>query len=452
VDDRTPWRGQPDTNRRVFAVLLVISLLLHLPFTPWGALIDALRGLAGAGEPIPDAPPLTTIPLDLIEDDESLAEPAPTPAPPPTPPPAPPPTVAEPPEREGQLDAGAPDAAPSRDAGARDAAAPRDAGADAEPEDAGADAEPEDAGLATDAGVADAGGISDPIALKGAERKVADPNANVQLRVYNARIRNHPLGPRIGRLLGSIYQWRDFFGPTGLDPIRDVDQIMVIGSQFRDSSGVVAFLKLNIPEEQVHAAVDALVKNDPEGSWLDAGVPQATARADRAPRVFTLPSPGIVVVTPPGSVAALATLLPRNYNLREGKGDEVASAKVKTPWRALRGIFNAPKTISVARLKVTPTPARGVVIDIEAEDESVEQAAKSARYLANAVTAVTQPSLMGIEMRFVDRVEFSAHGSIIIGKLVLNERQLLTALDYAEMYIAPLRRGAADVDGGRSGP
>jgi hypothetical protein len=408
----------------------VCSLLLHLPFTPWGALIDALRGLAGAGEPIPDAPPLTTIPFDLIED-ESLTEPAPSPAPPPTAAP-PPPTVSEPPEPEGQLDAGVPDAGRHE--------APRDAGAP--------DAEPEDAGLATDAGVTDAGGISDPIALKGAERKVADPNANVQLRVFNARIRKHPLGPRIGRMLGSIYQWRDFFGPTGLDPIRDVDQIMVLGSQFRDSSGVVAFLKLNVPDDQVRAAVDALVKSDPEGGWLDAGVPQATAHADRAPRVFTLPSPGIVVVTPPGSVAESATQLPRNYNLRESKGDEVASAKVKTPWRALRGIFKAPQTISVARVRLTPTPTRGAVIDIEAEDESPEQAREDAVYLANAVTAATQLSVLGFTTRFVDRIEFSAQGSTIIGKLVLSEQQLLTALDFAEAYIAPPRRGDAGADAG----
>jgi hypothetical protein len=430
VDVRTPWRGQPDTNRRVFAVLLVCSLLLHLPFTPWGALIGALRGLTGAGEPIPDAPPLTVIPLDLIED-ESLTEPAPSPAPPTVTPPAPPPVVTEPPEPEGQRDAGVPDAGREE--------TPRDAGAP--------DAEPEDAGLATDAGVADAGGVSDPIALKGAERKVADPNANVQLRVFNARIRKHPLGPRIGRMLGSIYQWRDFFGPTGLDPIRDVDQIMVLGSQFRDSSNVVAFLKLNVPDDQVRAAVDALVKSDPEGGWLDAGVPQATAHADRAPRVFTLPSPGIVVVTPPGSVAESATQLPRNYNLREGKGDEVASAKVKTPWRALRGIFAAPKSISVARVRLTPTPTRGAVIDIEAEDESPEQAAEDAVYLGNAVTAATQLSVLGFTTRFVDRVEFSAQGSTIIGKLVLSEQQLLTALDFAEAYIAP-RRSDAGLDAG----
>ncbi len=57
------------------------------PSRPGGALIDALRGFADAGEPVPDAPPLTVIPLDLIED-ESLTEPAPSPAP--APPPAPP--------------------------------------------------------------------------------------------------------------------------------------------------------------------------------------------------------------------------------------------------------------------------------------------------------------------------------------------------------------------------
>lgn len=479
MDVWTPWRGQPDTTRRVFAVLLVCSVLLHLPFTPFGALLDALRGLTDAGDPLPNGPPLTTIPFDLIEDD-SLTAPSPNEAPPPAPPPEAPPAAPEAPDPEGLLDGGVADAGvvdagrkePERDAGPRDAAvedgavedgAVDDAGSeeggldaglgDAGLEDASAeagapeDAGPEDAGPVSDAGAKD-GGLADPIALRGAERKVADPNANVQLRLYNARIRKHPLGPRIGRLLGSIYQWRDFFGPTGLDPIRDVDQVLVLGSQFRDSSGVVAFLKLNVPDERVRLAVDALVQSDPEGGWLDAGVPQATARADRAPRVFTLPSPGIVVVTPPGSVAESAAQIPRNYTLREGKGDEVASAVVKTPWRALRGIFAVPKTISVARLRVTPTPARGAVIDIEADDESVEQASQDATYLANAVTAATQLSVLGFTTRFVERVEFSAQGSTIIGRLVLNEQQLLTVLDFAEAYVVPPRRSDAGVDAG----
>jgi hypothetical protein len=121
-----------------------------------------------------------------------------------------------------------------------------------------------------------------------------------------ARIRKHPLGGRIGKLLGSVYQWRDFFGPAALDPIRDVDQIVVVGPQFRDSSGVVAVLKLNVPDERVRLAIDALVKSDPEGQWLDAGAPSAIAHADRAPREFVLPAPGIVVVTPPGGLAEQA--------------------------------------------------------------------------------------------------------------------------------------------------
>jgi hypothetical protein len=113
----------------------------------------------------------------------------------------------------------------------------------------------------------------------------------------------HPLGPRIGKLLGSIYQWRDFFGPAGIDPIRDVDRVMVTGSQLRNSKDVVAILKLNVGQERIRGAIDAIVRADAEhGEWLDASVPAATAYADRAPRIFVLGSPGTVIVTPPSAL------------------------------------------------------------------------------------------------------------------------------------------------------
>ncbi|HEV8247445.1 MAG TPA: hypothetical protein VGP93_16830, partial [Polyangiaceae bacterium] len=290
---------------------------------------------------------------------------------------------------------------------------------------------------------------SDPIALKGAERKVVDTNANVQLRVYTSRIRKHPLGGRIGKLLGSVYQWRDFFGPAALDPIRDVDQIVVVGPQFRDSSGVVAVLKLNVPDERVRIAIDALVKADPEGQWLDAGAPSAIAHADRAPREFVLPAPGIVVVTPPGSLADEAAKIGGRWQsmMRDSGGAEVVSAKVKTPWRALSGVFNAPKSIKWARAQVTPTADRGVLIEIEAEDESAETANENAAHLQTAVTAATQLDL-GVfgaflgsaQHRFVEKVEFTAQGSTIHGKLTLTEQQLLTALDLVAAYIGQPRQ------------
>ena len=126
----------------------------------------------------------------------------------------------------------------------------RDAGvSDAEPSDAAADA----ADAATegdDAGLED-GGITDPVAASGAER-IADVNANVQIKIFTEKIRGHPLAPRIGRAhrvhvpSGAISsaQRRWIPSPTSTACSSSVPQL-------RDSSEVTARRKGQRPRERV---------------------------------------------------------------------------------------------------------------------------------------------------------------------------------------------------------
>ena len=401
---------------------MALSLVLHLPLTPLASLWGMWRAFTDTGEVV-DMHEMTAIPIDLIEEEG-----------PSTPPPPVEPATAEPaiaPEpAQPEKDPEAPK--PERDAGAPDAEA--------------ADAGTDDAGPAADAGPSDAG-LSDPIALKGAVRDVVDPNANVVLRVYTARIRKLPLGARVGRLLGSIYQWRDFFGPANIDPIQDVDQILVVGPQLRDSSAVVALLKLKVPEERIQQAIDGLVKSQ-GGQWVeDAGLPVAVAQADRAPRVFVMAGSGVVVVAPPklqDDVTSKAKALSRA--LRDSGGAEVLSAKVKTPANALRGVFNAPKSIKLAKVHVVPTSNGGAEVIIEAEDEDAETATESADYLQQNVTAATELDLgifggfLGAQKtRFVESVAFSAQGSTIHGRITLTRDQIDTILNLVESYVVQPR-------------
>ena len=50
-----------------FAKLLVVSVLLHAPLTPWAALVGLLSLWSPPAEDVA-APPITGIPIDLIED------------------------------------------------------------------------------------------------------------------------------------------------------------------------------------------------------------------------------------------------------------------------------------------------------------------------------------------------------------------------------------------------
>jgi hypothetical protein len=336
-----------------------------------------------------------------------------------------------------QTDAGAPDAdipdAEAPDAGAPDAAPP-DAGpslADAGPSlaDAGSDA-------SVDAGIASGdGGAPNPMAaLTGDAKKVIDQEANVRLVIYPEKIRNHPLAPRIGQLLASVYQWRDFFGPAKLDPIRDVDRIMVVGPELRDSKNVAAILKLNVSGARVREAIDAIVKLDTEhGEWLDAGVPAAMAYADRAPRLFVMPSPDTVVVVPP-SVRAKALALKR-VNIAKARGSEVVWAYAVNPWRPARMLgVDLPKTLKWAKIWISPSEGGGALVEAEAEDESPESATRHAQELNQqikdllalqaTVGMLGQMFLNTKVERVVEHVELSADGSKVRGTATLTQDQI----------------------------
>jgi hypothetical protein len=416
VGPETHWRGQPDTFDRRVRWLVLVSLLVHTPLTPLVALLGVFSFLTAPADPALDVPPITAIPVDIFEEEtpppaapEAPAEPAPVAAP--TPVKAAPKVVkAEPPD--GGVDGGASDGGPETDAGP-------------------------DAGTLGDGGTD--GGIAEPVALSGDAKKVVDPNANVRVTVFTEKIRAHPLGARVGRLLGGVHQWKDFFGPASIDPIRDVDRILIVGPQLRDSSGVVAVLKLNLHRARIQAALDAIVKADPEhGEWIDAGIPAARAYADRAPRVFVVPAPGIVVVTPP-SAEKSALSLGKKTGIRPAQGDEVALAYVIKPSKLTKDnpILRLPESLRWVRARLTPDDKGGGFIDVEAEDESPELATAHARDLARQLTAedLRLWALQFPESRLVERAELHADGATIRGTIYLGPAWVQTFMNLVETFL-----------------
>jgi hypothetical protein len=449
----TQRRGPADTSSSRFAKLLAVSLLLHVPFTPWAALVGLLSLWSPPAEDVP-SPPITAIPVDLIED-----QPPSAPVEPAQPEPVPDTAGPEPAARKPKP---APAPAKLHDAGVPDAEEP-----DAEPADAGptsSDAGPKrtdadsgavvvDAGSMTDAG---AKPLSDPTLVAGV-KQVADANANVRLTIYTAKIRENPLGQRIGPLLRSLYQWRDFFGPTAIDPIRDIDQIYLVGPQLRDSSNVVAILKHHVPPDRMRTAVDALVRADRAGGmWLDAGVPAASAHADGAERRFILPNATTVIVAPPSAYAG-ALAAGKLVRLLPSSGPEAAMIYLATPWRAFIGWpVQVPHSIKWARVRVTPTADGGATADLEAEDESPALAADDAAYLTRTANALSQlnlgflGSLLGQQShKFIERVAFDSNGKMIHGQAQITAAQLSTALDMAGAFLADR---AAHREGARALP
>ena len=453
MDSKTHPRGPADTSNGRFAKLLVVSVLLHVPLTPWAALAGLLSLWSPRTEDV-DSPPITGIPIDLIEDEGPPASAPEQPAAAEPVGPGEPVVVIKPKKKSDPakvvVDAGAPDA-DTPDAEAEAGVA--DAGKTVS--DAGTLADAGDAGALADAGTAptDAGAkpLADPSVVAGVKR-VADPNANVRITLYTDKIRGSRLGKQIGPLLGSLYQWRDFFGPAGIDPIKDIDQIYIVGPQLRNSSNVVAILRHHLPAAKMHAALDLLVRADQQGGqWLDASVPVASAHADGAERRFVIANAQTVVVTPPSAYVAAAAA-GKQLTLRPSKGPEAAMIYLATPSRAFLGLpIKVPESIKWARVRITPTADGGAMAEVEAEDESAETASEDAAYLTRTANALSQlnlgflGSLLGQSShRFIEHVGFTSEDKMIHGTASVTADQLQTALDMASAFLsdrAPRRAG-----------
>jgi len=419
----SPWRSVRVPRTRLIAWTVSISAVLHLAFTPLAGLLGLMTSLLAPPPPQElEAEQLRSIPITLLSDAELAALDGPS-APALAPPPAP---------ELLPLDPGAQRAAPKP--APPKPAAPPPAPPPPRPPEKPTPA-PAARGEATE-------GIGHPVAMTGMASEIVDSNANVNLLLVTERLRQHPLGPRIGRLIMNFPQWSSFFESGAVDPVRDIDRMLVVGPQFRRSADVVAILEHSVPREVMRGAVDRLVQRAPKGRWLRAKFPVARAHADRAERLFALTAPHVLVVAPtqlePQILAAPPTAFPAPA------GDEAVVLHVKTPWRALMGLpFRLPESIEWLRLDVVPVADGGAQIHITAEDADAASAAEHAQTLSVALNALTNPdlgalgALVGLRsIAFIDKIQFRARGDRISGQVRVSPRQLERLMVYAEELAA----------------
>ncbi|NUO47887.1 MAG: hypothetical protein HOV80_03420 [Polyangiaceae bacterium] len=252
---------------------LVIALLLHLPFMPFArfftlGLFDFLF------DETEETDEEAVVPLDLVLEDSVDEVPA---------------------QKEAVTEIATPE--PGGEAVV-------DAGVDASKgiEDAGPDA-------SKDGGAVDAGPDAPPPPKPTKQEPLADNQAvktlsgnnpnNVQIVLVGSRLREHPVGAKLGGLLPTIKQWEPFFKDTGINPIDDIDAMIITGPQVRISGDVIAIMKFNGDMETVEAAVQGIAEKN-EGERLDdTPVPAWKVTTDKSLRIFALvPDKKLLYVLP----------------------------------------------------------------------------------------------------------------------------------------------------------
>ncbi len=402
--------------------MLGASLLVHAFLTPLPAFLGLARllpalELGPAGEIIEVE--LTALPLSPV---------APVPTPPPEASPAEP--VAPPDEPAPEKIASEP--------------APGPETVDPAPEEPRAKVPPNDGGVPGPTAA-----FGDPVALAGSAGEIADSNANVRIVLFTDVVRSHALGAQIGQLLSRTPQWRDFFGPSKIDPIRDIDHVLIAGPQLRNSSQVVAVVQHRLDGARIDTAFEALIARN--GNWLDRDKRIVQARADRADRIFAAPSSDIVVVAPPSMAAQIASLGP-TIAFPKGAGDVAVTAYLVTPYRATQGIgIQLPESIKWVRLDLRPLPDGGARLKILAEDGTEEEARDHALLLETLIVQATSLDLsklggfgalaklaMGSKKKqYLKSVKFSHRGNMIDGTLEATQEQMQMAVDMLDAFLPP---------------
>lgn len=464
------FRVNLDTLRRRFLVLLALSITLHLVLTPMASWVGFVSRLFPAEQAAP--PPveeLDAIPIELLESDEQpeaapegevpklpeddpiemieelldapepVAQPASTPPAPTSKPEEKP--EAEDEDTEREADAGTPPVAKEPEP---EPVPPEETPAPLPP--AAEDTQPQDAGVPqteqppqeTDPS------IGDPVALAGKASKMVESNAKLSLILYAEQIREHPVGQRIGKILPKLPQWRDFFGDASLDAVRDFDRFFMAGPSFYYSDQVVVVLQHNTKGDQVKQAIDRLVKR--KGRWLEGTrVPAALAFADRAERLFVLPSEKLVMVVPPKlqkqALSATGLSIPR------GKGEALV-ATVSKPSKSFWQLgLDIPESVHDAKIRISALSQGRVKIELSALEDSEEGAHATAHQLSRSINSMVD-GLRGLSNALdwigfggmtrgakLPRVNLRAKGVEIRGEVTLTEEQANFILDRVENQV-----------------
>lgn len=303
--------------------------------------------------------------------------------------------------------------------------------------------------------------FGDPVALAGSAGSIADSNANVRMFLFTEVVREHPLGVKIGELLRRTPQWRDFFGPSQIDPVKDIDRVMIAGPQLRNSSQVVAVVQHNMGRDRIEGAFRGLVAR--QGKWIDQTRLLAKARADGADRVFAAPSAQVVLVAPL-ALEKQVQAMGADATFPSSAKDVALTAYIVTPANVAKGTgIQLPQSIKWARLDLRPLENGGAILKILALDESEEMAAQNALFFENLIRAVTtvDPKSFGLlgavlskldvkKKEYIKSVKFTHEGEKIHGAIEVTESQMVVAVGLLEGYLPPLPGAATSADEGAS--
>jgi len=327
------------------------------------------------------------------------------------------------------VDAGVPDADTDADA---------HAGADA---DAGADTDAD-----TDAD-ADADAVSAP-ALEGPSR--LPPGAQLALRIDMKRVRESPLGPDVTQFLRGVPDWQLILAGSGIDPVADLDRLLVATPNLQRSKLVLAG-KHRHDAGFVHQSVKRLARSRGKGvRWTRRyGVPTAAwHNRDQTRRVIALLSAQHFSITR-GQDLQRVLALAQTRELRDAKKEgllaahgsdallsmgpeEALALEVEGVHRFVIGsVKNVPLRLRVAVRETGPNEA---TVSALATYSTAREAQEAAAYWKKVSTFYSKQLILTLAGfgKTLRRMDFQTEEERVSVAFKLNADQIRFILSYAE--------------------
>ncbi|HEY8078109.1 MAG TPA: hypothetical protein VIF62_28475 [Labilithrix sp.] len=151
-------------------------------------------------------------------------------------------------------------------------------------------------------------GPADATSMIGAPGAIVTADVESLMLWNSAEIRKQRTAEAFGHALTSTLVGWDMFMPSDLvDPVKDIDWVLIAGSLMLGSTSENLFLAhYNVPEDRAEAVVKQLVARLPHAKRDGRGL---TAEIDGATRVYLRPKPGVLAIVPPAEAKRVTDAL-----------------------------------------------------------------------------------------------------------------------------------------------
>jgi hypothetical protein len=210
------------------------------------------------------------------------------------------------------------------------------------------------------------------VGLDGLSSKSADRPA-MTLGLWFSSLRESPLGKRLIDLASCDREWKRFMD-QGVDPLRDLEGVLVVGPGLFHSGQLTAAVRHELSAERVRGVMESLVtQSGARGHWLRPDV--ASVRLGRSQRVLLSPQRDLFFVTPVKGWEALHKVKePLRVPSAEGRAASLVFVK---PNRVLERVgLRLPKRIGELRVEVFANLDESADIKVELEASTAEAASQ----------------------------------------------------------------------------